>query len=726
MNQIDTNHVDKILEKLREEYGYSMDSIRRYVSLSKGQARYKADMIVYAHGKPFIVIELKYPLKGVTFEALEQLKQHMSASKAKYGVITDGIILFCYMAEETQAGIALEKIPDIPQADLADKKPLLKELNSKYLQDIVWNEFDYLRGKTTSKVTAVLGISKIIAAKLYDEKEGETNSRFYSNPDEDAETVKSRLESILLNISKKFGLISHEIELDASLVKDIVIRLQKYSISNSELIKDGLSTLYPMIMNERELGELITPRNLIKFSIEIAGIHRNQAVFDPACGLGGFLVEASKYGAQIFGVDINQKVVEIAKINMYLIGSNPLNIICHDSLQFYKKNNADLEVPHQQYDLFITNPPFNYKIQDERLDLYHLTKISGGFSESLFVELGAELVKNNGKIIIIVPEGFLFNSQNERVRDFLLKNFKIAVISLPAKMFPSSAIRTSILVLTKTKPDSNQSIFLAKVRPVEVKKNVAEQFDQQFKKILTAYREYEQHNTVNRYFENIILAKVVDSRRLDYDFYEKESLEKFTYETKLLGDIAELQVGLKAEHLEDKTGEFEVFPVSGQNIKDFIVDSSLILPIKIDRELNYKHIAERYDILMTRSGNPGKVGMVVRENIPILVKDNLIRIRPNKNIIDPYYLFAFLSSIEGQDILQKLSTGSAVKAINLQNLSTLKIPMPPLDEQRKIADELMKLLELKNEIKSLMNETEKRKELVEERIGNLFQRRKRR
>ncbi|HYL66180.1 MAG TPA: N-6 DNA methylase [Nitrosopumilaceae archaeon] len=719
-----SNPEEEFLERLVDEYGYSIESIRKNVSLSKGQARYKVDMIVYQQGKPFIIIEIKSPLKGATWEMMEQLRQYVSVSEAKYGVISDGINLLCYVSQKTPAGLTLEKIPDIPQADFIDNKHLSKTLDSKHLQDIAWNEFDYLRGKGKSTTSALLGISQIIAAKFYDEKENKSEPSFHSNPDEDAETVKSRMESILLNISKKFGLTSHEIQLEPLEIKEMVIRLQKFSISKSELTKDGLNTLYTLIINERELRELVTPLNLIKFCVGLAGVQKNHHVIDPACGLGGFLVEAKRYGASIFGADISQTVVDIAKINMYLIGENPLNVICQDSLRLIEKNSLDSqEISHEQYDLFITNPPFNYKILDERLNYYHLTKSSGGFSESLFLELGTKLVKNNGKIVIIVPDGFLFNSQNERMREFLLKNFKVAVISLPAKMFSVSAIRTSILVLTKTRPELNQPMFLARVLPIDVKKSPADSYREQFDEILLAYREYEQRNII-RPSENIILAKTPDSKRLDFDFYEKVDHEKFKHETRLLGEIAELQVGTKSEHLKEKTGEFEIFPVRGQNIKDFTVDSSLILPIKIDRELSYKYITEPYDILMTRTGNPGKVGIVDLENISLLVKDNLIRIRPNRNIVDPYYLFAFLSSTEGQDVLQRISIGSTIKAINLQNLSTLKIPIPPYDEQMKIANELKKLLELKNEIKSLMTETEKRKELVEERINNLFQRRK--
>ena len=716
------NSENRIVERLMEEYGYPKDSIRTGVSLSKGQARYKADVVVYDHGKPFMVVEIKSHLRRPTWASEEQLRKYLSASEAKYGIITDGISHFCYRAQETPAGIILEKLPDIPQLDSIDGKNISKEHSSKYLNDITWHEFNHLRGKTTSQLSTLLDISKIIAAKFYDENENKIKHSFYTNVDDDAETVKSRIESILLYISQKIGLASHAIELEAQDVKNMVFRLQKYTISKSELTKDGLNILYPKIITEYELSQLITPLNLIKFSIGLANIQKNYQIIDPACGLGGFLVEASKYGAQISGVDISQTVVDIAKINMYLIGKDPLRIVCHDSLKFFTKFGFDSQEEHiEKYDLVIMNPPFNYKIMDERLDNFHLTKSSGGFSENLFMELGTKLVRNNGKIIMIVPEGFLFNSQNERIREFLVKNFRIAVISLPVRMFTTSTIKTSIIVLTKSKPDPNQQVFFAKVIPIDVKKNSTEEYEKQFGEIITAFKEYQKFNMNYEYSKNIILTRVSDSKRLDFAYFEKINLEKFQHPTMTLSEIAVLQVGAKMDTLKEKTGEFDALLIGGQNIKDSLVDLSSISPVKIDLELNYRYVTKNFDILMTRTGNPGKVAIVKQGNTPQIIKDNLICIRPNLNAIDPYYLLAFLSSKEGQEILQKISTGSIVKAINLQNLATLRIPIPSLEEQRKISGDLMELLRLKNEIKSLETETGEKRKLLDQKINTLFQ-----
>lgn len=712
---------NRFMKRLIEEYGYSKESIRSYVPLSKGQARYMIDIMVYHQGSPFIVVEVKSQQRGISRDVEMQLMQYMIVSGAEYGVVTDNIKSMYYRLHKG----SFSRISDIPSANSieSNEKPPKELLPIKYVHDTMSNEFSFLGEKTKSGISALADFSKIIATKFYDEKENKSKTNFYASINEDAETVKSRIESILLEIKDKIG-ISKEIQLEAKYVKDIVIRLQKYSFLKSELTENGWNIMYPQLITDPELGESVTPLNLVKFITELAEIQKNQLVIDPACGLGGILVEASKYGAQVLGIDISQPIVEIAKINMYLIGQNPQRIICQDSLRPLEKIDPK-KTFKEQFDLVITNPPFGYKITDERLDYYQFKRPSGGMIEDMFVEQSTKLVKNKGKIVIILPEGFFFNVQNEKIREFLLQNFKIdAIISLPPKLFfPTTAIKTSLLVLTKIKPQPNQKIFFAKVIPDD-SKNSSDNYEEQFNNIVAAYKEYHKKNTVNKKYTNIILTKISDNRRFDFDYYEGHNIDKVNYPTKLLSEIAELQLGAKIEYLQEKMEGFEVLPVRGQNIRDLSIDTSSVIPIKIDRELNYKYLTQTHDILMTRAGSPGNVG-IVQQIIPVFIKENLIRIRPNRNVVDPYYLLAFLSSKEGQERLQKASTGSTIKAINLQNLLSLQIPIPPLEIQKRISRKILDLLEMKKEIKEMQLESETRLKSIDDSIDSLFQRRDR-
>ena len=87
-------------------------------------------------------------------------------------------------------------------------------------------------------------------------------------------------------------------------------------------------------------------------------------------------------------------------------------------------------------------------------------------SEVLFVDYIAEHLTPSGRAAIIVPEGIIFQSQNayKQLREMLVKNYLYAVVSLPAGVFnPYSGVKTSILLMDKTKAKQNDSILFVKV-----------------------------------------------------------------------------------------------------------------------------------------------------------------------------------------------------------------------------------------------------------------------
>jgi restriction endonuclease S subunit len=89
------------------------------------------------------------------------------------------------------------------------------------------------------------------------------------------------------------------------------------------------------------------------------------------------------------------------------------------------------------------------------------------------------------------------------------------------------------------------------------------------------------------------------------------------------------------------------------------------------------------DILFSKDGTVGKVHLV-REDRPFAVLSSLAILRPARQI-DGAYLAHFLRTPSTIDAASKKKTGSAIRRIILRDLATLRIPLPPLDEQRRIA-----------------------------------------
>ena len=87
-------------------------------------------------------------------------------------------------------------------------------------------------------------------------------------------------------------------------------------------------------------------------------------------------------------------------------------------------------------------------------------------SEMLFVDYIAEHLNPGGRAGVIVPKGIIFQSSNayKALRKMLMKDYLWAIVSLPTGVFqPYSGVKTSILLIDKTKSKQNDSILFVKV-----------------------------------------------------------------------------------------------------------------------------------------------------------------------------------------------------------------------------------------------------------------------
>ena len=111
-----------------------------------------------------------------------------------------------------------------------------------------------------------------------------------------------------------------------------------------------------------KIGQYFTPRNIVRFVVDIMAPERGQRVLDPACGSGGFLLNAMDYVRKyaknnytnqletythwsefakdrLFGIEINDQIARVCKMNMILHGDGHSNIINIDSLHYISANN---------------------------------------------------------------------------------------------------------------------------------------------------------------------------------------------------------------------------------------------------------------------------------------------------------------------------------------------------------------------------------------------------
>ncbi|WP_426876474.1 N-6 DNA methylase [Glaesserella parasuis] len=232
-----------------------------------------------------------------------------------------------------------------------------------------------------------------------------------------------------------------------------------------------------------DLAQFFTPTPITDFIVDVMNLKFGEHVFDPACGSADFLVAAFQtarkfnhgHADYIWGNDNSDNAVQVAILNMVLNGDGKTNIKKIDSLETINDD-------YKQYNLILCNPPFGSKILERRtavlrnFDLgfqwilekntFILDKnslLSQQESGLLFVELCVRKAKKEGRIAIILPNGYLGNRSEKFLifREWLLRHVKIAgICALPRFSFKSSGadVSASILFLEKRREPLKSSL----------------------------------------------------------------------------------------------------------------------------------------------------------------------------------------------------------------------------------------------------------------------------
>jgi len=175
----------------------------------------------------------------------------------------------------------------------------------------------------------------------------------------------------------------------------------------------------------------------------------------------------------IYGGDISFNLGTATKVNMILHGDGSTNIFVGtpngDGLipfSEYVKETApnalnksvkdtlyfDKEV-NKEFDAIITNPPFSVDLDHDTKKKVKDTFIFGDKknSENLFIERYYQLLRENGRLGVVLPESVFDTTENKYIRLFIYKYFKVkAVVSLPQVTFePFTSTKTSLLFAQK-------------------------------------------------------------------------------------------------------------------------------------------------------------------------------------------------------------------------------------------------------------------------------------
>lgn len=461
---------------------------------------------------------------------------------------------------------------------------------------------------------------------------------------------------------------------------DIILELKgKYSAD--ELLA---YILFNNDIEDYKAGYCSTPSGLSKLACSILNIRENENVLELCSGKGNFFTEvfAVQDNFNYVGVELNYVANEVAKIRAELLGGN-ISLILNDAFEYRIEKKADKLFAN--YPFMVKTPAMN-EHKENIMKTFDIPAevIQKASSDWVFNATLIEQMTDNGKAVAIMTNGATWNTSDKNIRQFFVENgFIEAVISLPAKLFSSFAIPTTLVVFSY----NNEAIKMVDARDVcvrERKNNVLT--DDNVMEILSLL-ENDGENSITK---NI--SEFADNEFILNATRYLEVLPEITNGVELSSIAVNITRGaqLKAADLEEKkSNEPTSYKyISLANINDGVIsfDEEQYL-IEIPDNLG-KFCIKNNSIVLTRTGLPifkSAVAQVEKDTV-LLATGNLFVIELDETKVNPFYIQAFFASEAGVSLFRSICTGTGLPTISLDKLKKLVVPLPSIEEQNRIGN----------------------------------------
>ena len=251
-----------------------------------------------------------------------------------------------------------------------------------------------------------------------------------------------------------------------TLLRQVANKIQEDIDFNSSTQRHLLGDIYEKILKDLQsagnAGEYYTPRAVTQFMVEMVNPQLDDIVLDPACGTGGFLVEAYNFLEQqqhtvedreilqsetLYGVEKKPMPFLLGMMNLLLHGVDRPNLRRDNAL----KNPLREITEKDRVNVIVTNPPFGGE-EERGIQLNFPEATRTNETTLLFMQFIMRSLKEGGRCGMVVPNGTLFgDGVAARVKEQLLNDFNLhTIVRLPNGVFaPYTGIPTNLLFFDK-------------------------------------------------------------------------------------------------------------------------------------------------------------------------------------------------------------------------------------------------------------------------------------
>lgn len=251
-------------------------------------------------------------------------------------------------------------------------------------------------------------------------------------------------------------------------LRQIVDEVDSIDFEDSEE-NHAFGEIYESILKELQsagsAGEFYTPRPVTEFMARMVRPQLGESMADLACGTGGFLTswlqevkpqiktvdDQEKYARSIYGMEKKPFPYMLCITNLLLHDVDRPRVEYGNSLS---RNLLDY-TEQDAFDVILMNPPYGGH-EDQSIKNHFPKELQSSETADLFMALIMQRLKKDGRVAVVLPDGFLFGQDNTKValKKKLLKEFNLhTIVRMPASVFaPYTSITTNILFFDRTHP----------------------------------------------------------------------------------------------------------------------------------------------------------------------------------------------------------------------------------------------------------------------------------